>query len=211
MVGKGSTTRDRLLSLGLDAISVEGLSRITFGGLASAACMSKSGLFAHFSSKEQLQLDLLDAMAQTAAEHVVAPALAESEGLPRLCALVEHWLGWATRAGLRGGCPIAAALFELDDLDGEVRAKVVAMESQWRMLLLSLVNEAVERGHLNSKVDAEQLVWELCGIYLSHHASSRLARDPAAEMRARVAFEALLLRAGASLPIASSKSRTKRR
>jgi AcrR family transcriptional regulator len=211
MAVKGITTRGRLLSLDLDAISVEGLSGITLGGLASAACMSKSGLFAHFSSKEQLQLDLLDTMAQTATEHVVAPALTESEGLPRLCALVEHWLGWATRAGLRGGCPIAAALFELDDLDGEVRTKVVAMESQWRMLLLSLVNEAVKRGHLDSNIDAEQLVWELCGIYLSHHASSRLARDPAAGKRARIAFDALLRRAGASLPVVPSKPRIKRR
>jgi hypothetical protein len=71
--------------------------------------------------------------------------------------------------------------------------------------------EAVERGHLDSNIDAEQLVWELCGIYLSHHASSRLARDPAAGKRARVAFEALLRRAGASVPIAPGKRRTKRR
>src|ERR1700722_1495081 len=210
MVSKGSATRERLLSLGLDAISVEGLSGITLGGLATAAHMSKSGLFAHFSSKEQLQLDLLDTMAQTATEHVVAPALTESEGLPRLCALVEHWLGWATRAGLRGGCPIAAALFELDDLDGGARAKVVAMESQVRAQLLAVVDEAVECGELNSDFDRQQLVWELCGIYLSHHASSRLVRDAKAGKRARVAFEALLGRAGATLPIKLPKRKNNR-
>ena len=211
MMSKGGNTRDRLLAVGLDAISVEGLSGITLGGLASAARMSKSGLFAHFASKERLQLDLLDAMARTADAYVVGPAFAEPEGLPRLSALVANWLGWSTRAGLRGGCPIAAALFELDDLDGEVREKVVAMESHWRMLLLSLVNEAVARRHLSADVDAEQFVWELCGIYLSHHASSRLVRDARAGKRARVAFEALLQRAGAKLPVKPGNTRTNRR
>src|SRR3981081_4177413 len=136
MPSKRSATRDRLLTLGLDAISIEGLSGVTLGGLASAAGMSKSGLFAHFDSKEQLQLDLLDAMAQVAAAHVVKPALAAPKGLPRLCALVENWLGWSTRAGLRGGCPIAAALFELDDLDGEVRAYAGELERAWREMLV---------------------------------------------------------------------------
>jgi len=210
MSSKRSATRDQLLTLGLDAISIEGLSGVTLGRLANAAGMSKSGLFAHFDSKEQLQLDLLDAMAQVAAAHVVKPALAAPKGLPRLCALVENWLGWSTRAGLRGGCPIAAALFELDDLDGEVRAKVVAMESQWRSQLLALVNEAVECGELNSDFDREQLVWELCGIYLSHHASSRLVRDAKAGKRARVAFEALLRRAGATLPVKPRKTKSNR-
>jgi AcrR family transcriptional regulator len=210
VTGKKNTTRDRLLTLGLDAISVEGLSGVTLGGLASTAGMSKSGLFAHFNSKEQLQLDLLDAMARVAAAHVVKPAFAAPKGLPRLRAMVENWLGWSTRAGLRGGCPVAAALFELDDLDGEVRAKVVAMESQWRSQLLALVNEAVECGELNSEFDREQLVWELCGIYLSHHASSRLACDAKAGKRARVAFEALLRRAGAAVPVKSAKTKTNR-
>lgn len=211
MANRGLATRDRLLALGLDAISVEGLSGISLGGLASSAGMSKSGFFAHFTSKERLQLDLLDTMAKTAAAHVVAPALAAPEGLPRLTALVENWLGWPTRAGLRGGCPIAAALFELDDLDGEVREKVVAMESQWRALLLSLVDEAVKRGHTRPDIDMEQFVWELCGIYLSHHASSRLVRDAQAGQRACVAFEALLQRAGATLSVIPSRSKPTRR
>jgi AcrR family transcriptional regulator len=210
MIDKGNATRDRLLKLGLDAISVEGLSGLTLGSLASAAGMSKSGLFAHFRSKEQLQLDLLDAMAKVAATHVVAPAFAAPRGLRRLCAMVENWLGWSTRAGLRGGCPVAAALFELDDLDGEVRAKVVAMESQWRSQLLALTNEAIECGELNSDFDPEQLVWELCGIYLAHHTSSRLVRDTKAGKRARVAFEALLRRAGATLPVKPSKTKINR-
>jgi hypothetical protein len=120
------------------------------------------------------------------------------EGLPRLKVLVNRWLGWATRAGLRGGCPVAAALFELDDAEGEVRAKVVEMESRWRGLLTRLVRDAVEREHLRADLDVPQFVWELCGIYLSHHASRRFLRDARSNQRARTAFEALLYRAEAT-------------
>jgi AcrR family transcriptional regulator len=197
MTGKALTTRERLLGVGLDAISLEGLGGLTLGRLAEAASMSKSGLFAHFRSKEQLQIDLLDKMARTANRCVIAPSFEEPEGLPRLQALVALWLGWPARAGLRGGCPIAAALFELDDLDGEVRAHVVMLESRWRSLLADLTRQAVARGHLREGLDVDQFVWELCGLYLSHHASRRFLRDPLANDRARTAFTALLTRAGA--------------
>ncbi len=191
MVG---VTRDRLLDNGLQILSVRGLSGVTLGVLATTSGLSKSGLFAHFRSKTQLQLDLLDRMAAVAHEHVVIPALSVADGLPRLRALIEHWLGWSTRAGLRGGCPVAAALFELDDLDGEVRDHAVMMERRWRGLLQTLVRRAVELGHLRSDTDAAQVVWELCGIYLTHHASMRFIRDPAADSRARNALDALIER-----------------
>jgi len=95
-----------------------------------------------------------------------------------LTTLVENWLGWPTRAGLRGGCPIAAAMFELDDLEGPIRAEVVAMEGRWRALLRQLTSEAVALGHLRENLGVEQFVWELCGIYLSHHVSSRFFTCP---------------------------------
>ncbi|UFP92637.1 TetR/AcrR family transcriptional regulator [Gloeobacter morelensis] len=191
------TTRERILQSGLDLLSESGLAGVTLGVLAQQAGVSKSGLFAHFHSKEELQIALLDRMAEVSAAQVIQPALRAAEGLPRLKALVEHWLGWTTKAGLRGGCPVAAATFELDDAEGEVRAKVVAMEAYWRNLLTNLVRRSVELGHLDSKLDIEQFVWELCGIYLSHHASSRLLRDNRADYRALTAFDALVSR---SLP-----------
>jgi AcrR family transcriptional regulator len=194
MATKFETTRERLLAVGLDAISVDGLGGLTLGRLAEAADMSKSGLFAHFRSKEQLQIDLLDEMARTANRRVVAPAFTAPEGLTRLKALVANWFGWSTKAGLRGGCPIAAALFELDDLDGEVRAHVVRLESHWRALLADLVRQSVAQGQLRRDLDIDQFVWELCGFYLSHHASRRFLRDPAADNRAGAAFAALLER-----------------
>jgi len=181
----------------LDTLSTVGLAGVTLGNLATMARMSKSGLFAHFSSKEQLQLDLLDEMVRVADKNVVAPAMAAPKGLPRLTALVTNWLGWSRRAGLRGGCPVAAAIFELDDLSGVVRDRVSELDARWRSLLASLVTESVDCGHLTETVDVEQFVWELFGIYLSHHASSRFIRDPKAEIRAHTAFSSLIQRAGA--------------
>ena len=189
-----SATRDRLLDDGLQILSVGGLSGVTLGVLAATSGVSKSGLFAHFRSKTQLQLDLLDRMAAVAREHVVTPSLAVAEGLPRLRSLVEHWLGWTTRAGLLGGCPVAAALFELDDLDGEVRDHLVAMEGRWRGMLETLVRRAIDLGHLRLDTDPAQIVWELCGIYLTHHASMRFLRDPGADTRAHAALDALFER-----------------
>jgi len=191
---RASRTRDRLLDIGLRELSVHGLERVTLGSLARAAGLSKSGLFAHFASKSALQIDLLDRTAAFAEGHVVRPAMATAEGLPRLQDLVERWLGWSKRARLPGGCPVAAAMFELDDLEGDVRDHVVALERRWRALLLALVERAVQVGHLAASTDAAQFVWELFGIYLSHHASARFLRDPEADRRAKAAFDALVAR-----------------
>jgi AcrR family transcriptional regulator len=193
-----SQTHSRLLKKGLQTLSREGLAGVTIGRLAASAKLSKSGFFAHFESKQQLQIELLNATAALAQKHVVAPALAHPEGLPRLRALAEGWLGWSKRAGLAGGCPIAAALFELDDLGGEVRGHVAALEREWRDLLLAHTSRAIALGHLSVKSDPKQIVWELCGIYLSHHASVRFLHDPAADGRAEIAIKALFDRNGAA-------------
>ena len=180
-------------------MSKSGLSGVTLGPLADHAGMSKSGLFAHFGSKEDVQIGLLHYTGEVATEQVVIPAMRVAEGLPRLEALVENWLGWTAKAGLPGGCPVAAGMFELDDAEGPVRDKVLMMERHWRDLLKQLVQQAVERGHLRRNLDADQFVWELCGIYLSHHASLRFVRDESADDRARTAFQALVSRASAAV------------
>jgi len=194
-VTKPAPTRERILNQGLALMSQAGLSGVTLGLLADQAGMSKSGLFAHFHSKEEVQIGLLRHMAQFAAERVVQPAMRGEPGLPRLKALVKHWFGWAQRAGLPGGCPVAAGLFEFDDIDGAVRNQILEMESEWRGLLKQLVQEAIDRGHLAARLDIDQFVWELCGIYLSHHAAHRFLRAKDADTRANTAFQALLARA----------------
>jgi AcrR family transcriptional regulator len=176
-------------------MSQAGLSGVTLGVLADQAGMSKSGLFAHFRSKEDVQIELLTHTGQFAAQHVVQPSMMAGEGLPRLQALAGNWFGWAQRAGLPGGCPVAAGLFEFDDVEGRVRNKILEMEASWRSLLIDLVRRAVELGHLRHDLDVEQFVWELCGIYLSHHAAHRFLRAADADSRAQTAFQALVDRA----------------
>ena len=107
-MGEAGTTRERILEHGLALMSQSGLGGVTLGVLADQVGMSKSGLFAHFKSKDEVQIGLLDHMARFADERVVRPAMTRPEGLARLEALVRNWFGWAQRAGLPGGCPVAA-------------------------------------------------------------------------------------------------------
>ena len=176
-------------------MSQSGLAGVTLGVLADQVGMSKSGLFAHFRSKEDVQIELLSHMAEFAVAHIVEPSMKADEGLPRLQALVRNWFGWAQRAGLPGGCPVAAGLFEFDDVEGRVRNKILEMEGQWRLTLTELVQRAVDLGHLRQDLDVDQFVWELCGIYLGHHAAHRFLRARDADRRAQSAFQALVDRA----------------
>jgi len=209
MTSAAFSTRERILSEGLALMSKTGLGGVTLGVLADQVGMSKSGLFAHFKSKDEVQIGLLEYTLKVGEEQFVRPAMKAPEGLPRLKALVSRWLGWTRRAGLPGGCPVAAAMFELDDVEGPVRDWVLAQENRWRGLLKQLVEEAVGRGHLRKDLDADQFVWELTGIYLAHHAAYRFVKSADADRRAAAAFDALVAR---SLPRGkTAKSRGSRR
>jgi AcrR family transcriptional regulator len=194
---KLESTHQRILGRGLDIVSERGLAGVSLGGLAERAELSKSGLFAHFRSKEELQIELLRAAEEALRREVVSPAMEAPKGLPRLRALVGRWLGWASRSGLPGGCPLYGAAFELDDAEGPVRDYLAESQEEWSGMLRGLVGDAVALGHLREDLDAAQFVWQLNGIYLSHHLSQRLMRDPEADTRARAAFEALI---ASSLP-----------
>ena len=202
------STRERILSRGLALMSQAGLGGVTLGVLADQVGMSKSGLFAHFHSKEDVQIELLRHTAQFANERVLLPAMAAPEGLPRLDALVRNWFGWAKRAGLPGGCPVAAGMFEFDDVESPVRDTIVEMEATWRHTLIGVVERAVGLGHLRRDLDVEQFVWELSAIYLGHHAAHRFLRAADADARAQTAFQALLNRA---MPGKQKRSKTVRK
>ncbi len=191
-------------------MSQSGLSGVTLGVLADQVGMSKSGLFAHFRSKEEVQTGLLEYMLAVGRRSFVDPAMQAPVGLPRLQALVQGWLGWAQRAGLPGGCPVAAGLFEFDDIEGPVRDKILAMEREWRAFLTNLVQEAIAARHLRSDLDVEQFVWELCGIYLSHHAAHRFLRSAEADKRAHAAFSALVARSSPVPPQKAKKAKSGR-
>ena len=198
MAKKSESTHSRILESGLEIVSERGLAGVSLGGLAERAELSKSGLFAHFRSKEELQVELLRAAEEALRREAVAPAMEAPEGLPRLRTLVSRWLGWASRSGLPGGCPLYGAAFELDDTEeGPVRDYLTESKKDWSGMLEGLVREAMALGHLREDLDVEQFVWDLDGIYLAHHVSQRLMRDPDADARALAAFEALV---ASSLP-----------
>jgi AcrR family transcriptional regulator len=191
---KMENTHRRILWRGLEIVSERGLGGVSLGGLADRAGISKSGLFAHFRSKEELQVELLRAAEAALRREVVDPIVGVPEGLPRLRALVGRWLGWAARSGLPGGCPLYAAAFELDDAEeGPVRDFLMSSKGEWSRMLERLVREAVDLGQLGEDLDAVQFVWQLEGIYLSHHVSQRLMQDPEADARALAAFDELVV------------------
>jgi len=195
-MSKFDSTHERILWRGLEIVSERGVTGVSLGGLAERAGLSKSGLFAHFRSKEDLQLEILRFAEGEFEREVLAPALEAPEGLPRLRAFMGRWLGWAPRCGLPGGCPFAGAMFELDDLaEGPVRDYLVESQRTWAVMALGLIGEAVALGHLHKDLDAEQFAWQLSGVYLAHHVSQRLVRDPDADERAYAAFESLLVSA----------------
>jgi AcrR family transcriptional regulator len=193
-----NNTRERILTSGLDLLTQNGFAGVTLGVLAQQTGISKSGLFAHFGSKEAVQLSLLETMARVGASTFVEPGMRSPPGLPRLQAVFTGWLGWTERAGLHGGCPVAAGMFELDDVDpaDPVRQRLLRMEEDWRRFLIQLASEAAETGDLRADLDVEQFVWELCAIYLNHHVSYRFVRDPRATQRALTAFRTLVQSSG---------------
>lgn len=190
-MGKGEDTRDAILERAVQLASEVGLDGLTIGRLASALDLSKSGLFAHFASKEGLQLATLDRAAERFTEVVIRPALEAPRGEPRLRALVERWLAWPVEVPQPGGCIFVQAAVELDDRPGPARERLVTLQREWLRVLATAVKIGVAEGHFRRDVDAEQVAFELYGIMLSTHHASRLLGDPRATTRARRAVERL--------------------
>jgi AcrR family transcriptional regulator len=193
-VAKGEETRDRIVRHALELSSTDGLEGISIGVLASDLGLSKSGLFAHFGSKEELQVAILQRVAQRFEYEVLLPAFRAPRGEPRIRRVFDRWMDWMSDAA-QGGCPFVAASFELDDkVDSRPRDYLVTVQ---RMLLTTLARAAQiakEEGHFRSDLDTEQFAFDLDGIMLSYSHWKRLLRDAKAEARARAGFEALLVR-----------------
>ena len=156
--------------------------------------MSKSGLFAHFGSREDLQLAVLEHAAQRYGETVLMPALKIERGLPRLRAMFEHWLDWTIASNLPGGCIMIAAAAEYDDRPGPIRDAVIANQHRGNAVTRKAVRLAIEEGHLKASTDPEQITFELLGIVLATHNHRRLLGDREARKRALTAFDELVSR-----------------
>jgi AcrR family transcriptional regulator len=191
-VGKGEQTRDAILERALRLASEVGLEGVTIGRLANELDLSKSGLFAHFASKDELQVKMLERAAERFTETVVRPALAAPRGEPRVRALFERWLRWPKLVPQPGGCVFVQAAVELDDRPGPARDLLVRLQREWLDSIAQAVRTAQAEGHFHADVDPQQVAFEIYGIMLVCHHQARLLRDRHAEDRARRAFERLV-------------------
>jgi len=198
-MGKGEDTRSAILDAALEQASAAGFESITIGSLAERTGLSKSGLFAHFGSREDLQVAAVEAAAARFTEIVFLPALKAKRGLPRLRAMFDNWLGWTGRSGLAHGCPLHAAAVEFDDQPGAVREAVIGHFKRLDQELARAVKLAVDEGHLRADLDVRQFVFEVQGIIHAYDISARLLRNSDAAVRARKSFDHLV---AAALPAA---------
>ncbi|HEX7241771.1 MAG TPA: TetR/AcrR family transcriptional regulator [Longimicrobiaceae bacterium] len=197
-MSKGALTRRSILEHAFSLASLVGLEGLSIGRLAQELELSKSGLFAHFRSKAELQRQLLDFAAEVFTGLVVAPTLRAERGEPRVRAVVENWLRWPEESGALGGCFFVAATIELDDRPGAARERLVELQREWIDFLARLARGAVAAGHFREDVDVDQFAHDLYGILLVTHHYRRLLEDPGAERRARTALEALIRDAAAA-------------
>ena len=187
-MSKGDATRAAILEAALAQASESGFESLTIGSLADRAGLSKSGLYAHFGSREELQIAAIEAAGVRFTEIVFLPALKARRGLPRLQALFDHWLSWTEKTGLSYGCPLHGAAIEFDDKPGPVRDAVVEHFARLERELGRAVQLAIEQGHFRSDLDIEQFVFEMLGTMLSYNLNARLFDRPRAQVKARHAF-----------------------
>lgn len=192
-MSKGEETRDRIVEHAFRLASRDGLNGLTVGTLASDLGLSKSGLFAHFGSKEELQVEVLRTASEYFQEHVLRNGFVAPRGLPRLRKIFENWLSWITDPSLPGGCVFVAATAELDDKPGRARDFLAGTQKQLLTTLAKTVKLTVEVGHFAAETECDQVAFELYGIVLAFNHAHRLLRDPRALARARRAFERLVL------------------
>ena len=158
---KGERTRQAILDVAAALATQEGLEPLSIGRLADATGMSKSGLFAHFGSKEELQLATVDHAAAMFVAEVIAPARAAPRGVARVWALCDHMIGYAERQVFPGGCFFAAASFEFNNRPGPVRDRIEHMLRSWLSYLEHAVEQAQEAGELDAQLNAHEIAFQL--------------------------------------------------
>lgn len=192
---KGDTTRASIVEAALEIASREGLEGLTIGGLADALAMSKSGVFAHFGSREELQLAVLKAYARRFVDQVLVQAVRRPRGVPRLAAVLDLWLAHLAQE-LTTGCILVGGAFEYDDREGPLRDAMVEIIDGWQAELVKAIRLSIDAGHLRRDVDAKQMAFEIYGLMLATHQAARLLRSSDAVRRARTGVARLLADAG---------------
>ena len=185
----GERSRSAILREAAQLATVEGLEGLSIGRLADAVGMSKSGIFAHFGSKEKLQLATIETASELFAEEVIGPALAAPTALERLQGLVENFLRHVEAGVYPGGCFFASVAAELDTHPGPVRDLAIQAAKEWSRQLETAVGDALAEGAIDRREDAEQLAFELDSYLLLANAHFVVSQDPTPLARARRAVE----------------------
>ena len=187
---KGKDTKLMILEIGLDMASQLGLDAVSIGALAKATQMSKSGLFAHFQSKENLQNDILHHAGQIFSEGVVVPALKTKAGIPRIRALVDNWIKWTFQ--LSGGCIFVQSSNDFKDRPSKVRAYLLGQQKAWIDCLRRLAESAIDAGDFRKGIDCEQFAFELYSLLLGFHLYQKLLKSEDIPERQQTALETLI-------------------
>jgi AcrR family transcriptional regulator len=198
-MAKGERTRRDIIDHAFSLAREAGLEGVSLGVLATQAGLSKSGLFAHFKSKEALQLGVLEEAVERFSATVIRPALQHPRGESRVRALFEHFLRWKGEES-PSGCIFMALSYEYDDRPGKVRDRLVAVLRDWHGAISRVAKTAVEQGDFRADLDCDQFAFEFQGIAMSHHHASRLLELPAADRLNGAAFEALVARSRTTSP-----------
>jgi AcrR family transcriptional regulator len=188
-VSKGEETRQAILARAFELATVGGIAGLSIGRLAEATGLSKSGLFAHFGSKEALEVAVVEEASRQFVQEVMVPALRKPRGEPRLRALFDNWIEWGKRPG---GCFFVGASTELDDKPGPPRDALARALRDWLDEIAKAVRIAISEGHFRADVNPEQFAFELYSVMLGMHTFYRFLHDPTTLDRARTAFDRLL-------------------
>jgi AcrR family transcriptional regulator len=173
---KGEQTRVAILDAALELASRDGLEGLTIGLIADRMQMSKSGVFAHFGSREDLQIAVVQEYHRRFEQEVFFPSLQEPRGLPRLNAMFARWVTRHTQE-IASGCMYISGAVEYDDRPGPIRDELLSMVLAWRRALLHAARQAIKEGHLRDDSDAEQLVFEMRAMVLALHHDARFIGD----------------------------------
>jgi len=188
---KGQQTRAAILDAALALASQKGLEGLSIGALAEGTGMSKSGVFAHFGSREELQISVVREYHNKFEEEVFFPAMREPRGLPRLAALFERWVRRVS-VEIDSGCLYISGAVEFDDRPGPVRDALAGMVKAWHAALQRAIGLAVDIGHLRPDTDPAQMMFELHGLILALHHDARFLRSEGSLERARAGFKRTL-------------------
>ncbi|MEO8124846.1 MAG: TetR/AcrR family transcriptional regulator [Burkholderiales bacterium] len=188
---KGQQTRAAILDAALALASHMGLEGLSIGALAEVTGMSKSGVFAHFGSREELQISVIREYHAKFEQEVFSPALREPRGLPRLRAMFDRWVRRVT-VEMDSGCIYISGAVEFDDRPGPVRDALLDMVKAWQSALERSIAQAIEEGHLRADIDAMQMLFETHGLILALHHDARFLRLPGSVDRARAGFDRIV-------------------